>query len=524
MRQSNFFEKISRHSHTCECDNCECESLHNHEAHGHKLRNFDTVIILRLSISAVLFISGLLLKSETLETVFMAAAALIAGYDIIIGAVINLFKRRTFDENLLMTIAAAAAFSVAEGHEGAAVMILFQTGEMLQDYALNKTRREITRLTPAGNGENEATSSETDKVSSKNRSTEKLITSFAKIYTPIVLALAVIFTLALTFAAGLPLSESLNRALVFLVIACPCALVISIPLTYFAGIGGASKLGILFKSSEAMRAAANAASIVFDESVAPGSGNLLVNSVKSDRMDTGMMLKVAAHIEAFSDHRIAKAIKASYGGFISPELVNNYEEYHGEGVRVTAGGIRLSLGSREFIERQNIPIDDDEAEDCAVYMSVGDKYAGMITLTREITDNSLAHDLEEKKNGAGKKGTLIFVRSGAGARVTDEADITIALGGGAGGDIVIADKGPGNVALAVQSAKRTKVIVYQNICFALGIKLAVLVLGAFGISPLWFAVFADVGVTLLAIINSMRAFYIRPPKHKEGEPPLTKAL
>lgn len=663
MKLNNIVEKLTRHSHTCTCDCCEGGPHYEHEGalprdhSGIPAPSLDKVLVARLIAAVVLFVLGLLshtlFKSEVLEPVFMILAALIAGYDILISAVLSIIRRRTFDENLLMTVAAIAAFIVGESHEGAAVMLLYQIGELFQDYAVGKTRQSVAELVNlrtdtatlldgetertvpveevavgativirpdeivpldcvvmdgssvmdtsllTGDGASQsvkegdhllsgyfntgstiraevtapASESTSAKIlemvqaeSTKRGKTEKFITKFARIYTPIVLALAVILAVVIPLATELTFIDSIQRALVFLVIACPCALVISVPLAYFAGIGGASKLGILFKNSAAMDAIAKTKAVVFDKDGTLTTGGLRVASVKSDRMDAEMLLKIAAHAEAYSATPAAKAIVAAYDGNIYLELIDKFVEYP-DGVTVTVNNIQISLGTQEFMELRGIDLGEEAGIQNAVYMSIADQYAGRLLLSDAIREDSadavrelefaggehvamLTGDSKEAsdalakavgideyyadclpmdkiakvkdiKSRVGTKGTLIFVGDSiSDIPAIDAADVGIAMGGLGSeaaieaADVVIIDDKPTKVATAIYAAKSTRSIVFQNVIFILFIKVLVLVLGAFGISPLWFAVFADVGVALAAVLNSMRAFYIRIPKDK----------
>ena len=641
------------HQHSCGCESC---SEYHHE-HGEELdeHHIDRVTVVRLTLAAALFIAGLALESRpTLSLILMIASAVIAGYDIVIGAVASLFTAKVFNENLLMTVAALAAFLIGESHEGASVMLLFQIGELLQDYAVGRTRRSVEELmdlhpydvTVLADGEEKTAHPDDlrvgdiilirpgDKIpadcvvlegssavncvaitgdeqpvnvsaedtllsgyvnltnplraevsaiakestaarilelvrteSEKKGRTEKFISKFARIYTPIVLALAVIVVFALPLIFKYSWIDSIKRALVFLVIACPCALVISVPLAYFAGIGGASRLGILFKNTGSIDAVAKTKAVVFDRTGTLTTGNLRITSIKSDRLDVSIMLKMAAHAEAYSVHPIAKSIKEAYDGEIYIELITQYEEYPGQGISVKVDNIPVSLGSRAFIEGLGTKITDEETPDISVYISVNGEYGGRILLSDTIRDDSeeavrciediggryiamvsadnreiskrfadrlgieefyadclpsdkVAH-VTHLKGLLGSSGSLIFVGDGVdSSQVFSAADAGVTIGGLGSdaaieaADVIIMDDKPSKVATAVRSARNTYGIVWQNIIFALGIKLAILILGLFGISALWFAVFADVGVALLAVLNSMRAFHIRQAEPK----------
>lgn len=331
------------HQHHHHEDGSCCCHKHEMEFHGP-----NKPLMARIVIAAILYFCGMLLPfGEMVSAFFMIAAALIVGYDIILAAVKNLFKLRLFDEYFLMTFAAIAACVIGEYEEGAAVMLLFRIGEAFQDYAVRHSRKNISSLTGVNHTEGSG-------------KTEKYITRFAGIYTPVILALAVIIAVCLPVFTDTNFSDSVYRALTFLVLACPCAIVISVPLAYFAGIGAASKKGVFFKDSTSLDLIAGREEL----------------SVK----------------HSFSDGR----------------------------------EITLLTGSSS-----------DNASDAEVV------YFG--------------HDEHSRR-------------------------------------------------LAWAISRKTRVIALENIVFTILIKCAVLVLGALGISPLWFAVFADSGVALLAVLNSLRAF------------------
>ena len=394
--------------------------------------------------------------------------------------------------------------------------------------------------------------------SEKKGKTEKFITKFAKYYTPAVIAAAVLIAVLLPILTELTFSESVYRALVFLVISCPCAIVISVPLAYFAGIGGASRQGVLFRSSAAMDAAAEAKAVVFDKTGTLTTGSFRVSSVKSDRMDDQMFLKIAAHTEAYSNHPLARSVREAYGGNIYIELIESFEEIPGKGVHVTIDGVPILFGSDKLLAENGIDAEVPENGELALYMAIGNQYAGRMILSDCIKDDAsravtalrdagcsrismltgdsdpiasriaesvgisdftagcLPEDkvarVKEIKSGIGS-GTLIFVGDGLNdAPVLTAADVGAAMGGLGSdaaveaADIVIMDDRPIKIASAIAAARSTRKIVRQNIIMALAVKLVIMIIGAVGISTLWFAVIADVGVALAAVLNSLRAF------------------
>lgn len=382
-----------------------------------------------------------------------------------------------------------------------------------------------------------------ENASSKKAKTENFITKFARYYTPAVVGLA-----ALIAFVPWALSISGNwvaRALTFLVISCPCALVISIPLSFFAGIGGASKQGILIKGSTFIETLANPSAVLFDKTGTLTKGVFKVTEVVSENPE---LLKYAAYAESASSHPIAAAIKNEYGKEI-PEL-SYVKEIAGYGVEAEIDGKKVLAGNAKFIGCE--PADRDGT---VVYVSVDGKYEGYIVISDEVKEDSKEAICDLKKLGVSTeiltgdtyktaekvrqelgvdkvyaellpedkvnkveevieeaKGSVIFAGDGINdAPVLTRADVGIAMGGLGSdaaieaADVVIMDDKPSKVADAVKISRKTMVIVKQNIVFALGVKAAFLALGAFGMMTMWGAVFADVGVSLIAILNALRA-------------------
>ena len=382
-----------------------------------------------------------------------------------------------------------------------------------------------------------------ENASSKKAKTENFITKFARYYTPAVVGLA-----ALIAFVPWALSISGNwvaRALTFLVISCPCALVISIPLSFFAGIGGASKQGILIKGSTFIETLANPSAVLFDKTGTLTKGVFKVTEVVSENPE---LLKYAAYAESASSHPIAAAIRKEYGKDI-PEL-SYVKEIAGHGVEAEVDGKKVLTGNAGFIGCESV--DNDGT---VVYVSVDGKYEGYIVISDEVKEDSkeainnlkklgvsteiLTGDTyktaekvrqelgvdkvyaellpEDKVNKVEEvieeaKGSVIFAGDGINdAPVLTRADVGIAMGGLGSdaaieaADVVIMDDKPSKVADAVKISRKTMVIVKQNIVFALGVKAAFLALGAFGMMTMWGAVFADVGVSLIAILNALRA-------------------
>lgn len=398
--------------------------------------------------------------------------------------------------------------------------------------------------------------------SAENRGkAEAFITRFAHWYTPIVCGLAL-----LTFVAGGLVTGDWagwgHRALVFLVISCPCALVISVPLSFFAGIGGASSKGILIKGGNYLEALAKADTVVFDKTGTLTKGVFSVVAIHPEMLSEERLLELTAYAESFSDHPISRSLAEAYGKKIDKSRVSNANEFAGYGITSTVDDLEVSCGNRKFMKKLNKPYHDCEIFGTAVHVVVAGQYVGHIIITDQIKDDAkqaveqlrrsgikrlamLTGDKEEvaaavagelkldeyhsqmlpedKMNltkglmeGCGEGKKLAFVGDGINdAPVLTAADVGIAMGGMGSAaaveaaDIVLMNDRPSDVALAVRVARKTMSIIYQNIAFSLGIKVVVLIASVLGYDKMWLAVFADVGVCLLAIINSMRALRIK---------------
>jgi Cd2+/Zn2+-exporting ATPase len=400
--------------------------------------------------------------------------------------------------------------------------------------------------------------------SSKKAPTENFITKFARYYTPVVvfaaLALAIIPPLVIE---GATFSEWIYRALVFLVISCPCALVVSIPLGFFGGIGGASKSGVLVKGSNYLEALNNVDTVVFDKTGTLTKGVFKVTEIvtKGD-MDKAQLLEFTAYAESFSNHPIALSILKEYGKEANQNEVADYEEISGHGIKVKVKGKDILAGNKKLMNKENVGYPDVETFGTVVHVAIDKKYSGYIVISDEIKEDSakaikelknigvrktvmltgdnkivgdkvgkqlgldqvyaelLPHQkvekLEELDKEKAPKGKLIFVGDGINdAPVLARADVGVAMGGLGSdaaieaADVVIMTDEPSKLVSGIKIAKRTRKIVWQNIIFALGVKAIFLTLGAVGIATLWEAVFADVGVTVLAVINAMRVMKIK---------------
>ncbi len=403
-----------------------------------------------------------------------------------------------------------------------------------------------------------------ENASSKKSPTENFITKFARYYTP-----AVVFSaLALAFVPPLVLqgeafSDWIYRALIFLVVSCPCALVISIPLGFFGGIGGASKNGVLIKGSNYLDALNQVDTIVFDKTGTLTKGVFKVTEIKAlGEMKEGELLQYAAYIESYSGHPIALSILKAYGSEIIGSEISNYEEISGHGVRAEAFGKRVAAGNIKMMQLEGISAENPDIAGTLVHVAVDGAYAGYIVISDEIKDDAArailllkasgirktimltgdarapgektgsalgldevysellpdqkVEKLEWIKNEMRSGGKVAFVGDGINdAPVLARADIGIAMGGLGSdaaieaADIVIMTDEPSKIVSAIRIAKKTRRIVLQNIVFAMSIKLIVLLLGAGGLATMWEAVFADVGVALIAVLNAIRVLNLK---------------
>ncbi|MEG1983692.1 MAG: heavy metal translocating P-type ATPase [Oscillospiraceae bacterium] len=401
-----------------------------------------------------------------------------------------------------------------------------------------------------------------ENASSKKASSESFITRFARWYTPIVVVGAVLLAVIPPLFAG-GWSVWINRALIFLVISCPCALVISVPLSFFGGIGGASSCGILIKGSNHLEDLAKADTIVFDKTGTLTKGTFSVTAVHPESLSEKELLRLAAFAETYSGHPISLSLKAAYKGEIDSRQVTKVNEIAGHGIRAEVSGKSVLVGNEKLMELNEIKMGEpDSCRGTVIHVAVDGIYAGHILISDELKPDSksaisslkamgirktvmltgdtksvgeqVADELgidelhtelmpqdkveivESLLKGQRKNSKLAFVGDGINdAPVLARADIGIAMGALGSdaaieaADVVLMDDNVAKLSDAIKIAKRTLRIVTQNIVFALGVKLLVLALGACGIATMWEAVFADVGVSVIAILNSMRALHVR---------------
>ena len=511
--------------------------------------------------------------------------------------------------------------------EGAAVMLFYQVGELFQQYAVGKSRKSIAAMMDIApdfanvrnaNGDLEQVDPDSVAVGSeivvkpgervpidgvvvkgssqldtaaltgvikttkpfgestvsrilelvenaaeKKAHTENFITRFARYYTPAVCGVALVLALLPPLLGFGALSDWVFRGLTFLVVSCPCALVISVPLSFFGGIGGASKLGILIKGSNYLESLASVDTVVFDKTGTLTSGTFGVVAVHpTEDVKSDHLLELAAHAEAYSDHPIAMSVKQAYGARIDETRVSNASEVSGRGVQAKIDGASVSVGNDKLMASLDIDAHNCELVGTMLHVAENGKYLGHIVIADMVKDDAaktiadlhatgvtktvmLTGDAEEVARSVAsklgldefhakllpqdkvaeverlldeesKKGRLAFVGDGINdAPVLTRADIGIAMGAMGSdaaieaADIVLMDDKPSNIAKAIRLSRKTMGIVWQNIVFALGVKLAVLVLAAVGIANMWMAVFADVGVAILAILNAMRCMNVK---------------
>lgn len=621
-----------------------------HHHHVHEEENNERIILSRIVLAILLFITAMLFTHSTiLKCTVLGMAYLIAGYDILIKALKNIIKGKVFDENFLMGIATLGAIGIKEYPEAVMVMVLYQIGEYLQDKAVEKSQNSITELmdirpdyaniekngdltkispyevkigdtiivktgekipldgiiidgsatldTSALTGESrprevkigdeaisgcintngllkirvtkeygQSTVSKildlVENASSKKTKTENFITKFAKIYTPVVVLAALFLAILPPLIFGSNFSVWINRALTFLVISCPCALVISVPLGFFAGIGGASKCGILVKGSSYLELLSKPETIVFDKTGTLTQGCFKVVKIAQQEDTTKEeLLELTAYAESYSNHPIALSIKKAYDKSIDKNKISEISEIAGNGVRAEINGCSILVGNENLLKNHNISYQKAIETGTIVYTAKNSKFLGYIVISDKLKEDAQKAIMELKKlklqtvmltgdteesgltvakelnidkaytqllpidkvdkiediiEQKTKNKSVIFVGDGINdAPVLTRADVGIAMGGLGSdaaieaADVVIMDDKPTKVATAIKIAKQTLTIVKENIAFALGIKVLFLILGAFGFVTMWGAVFADVGVTLIAVLNSLRALKIK---------------
>lgn len=402
-----------------------------------------------------------------------------------------------------------------------------------------------------------------ENASEKKARTENFITRFARYYTPVVVGVALLLALVPPLLFAQSWSDWVQRGLIFLVVSCPCALVISVPLSFFGGIGGASRLGILVKGSNYLEILAHSETVVFDKTgtLTDGTFNVVAVHPEAD-VDPDWLLSVAAHAEAYSNHPIALSIKEAYSGTIDQKRIQQVEETGGHGVRALLDERVVLVGNDKLMSEGGISYHDCDLTGTILHVSLDGVYSGHIVIADVVKEDAAAaiadlhaagvkktvmltgdrqevaaavaqelgideyraqllpqdkvEEVEKLLGTTSEKGKLAFVGDGINdAPVLTRADIGIAMGAMGSdaaieaADIVLMDDKPSSIAKAIRIARKTMSIVHQNIVFALAIKFAVLILAAVGLANMWMAVFADVGVAVLAVLNAMRCMNVK---------------
>lgn len=605
----------------------------------------------RIIISAVLFaaatvISHLFELNRFILLAMYLVPYFIVGYDVVIGAVRNLFSGQMLDEKFLMTIATVGVFVQGKEYgEGTMVMLLYQVGELFQSIAVGKSRKSIASLmdirpdratvirdgkeievspeevsvgetivirpgekvpldgiviegettlntaaltgesTPRGASvgdkiasgsvnltgvvyiktENVFAESTVSKIlelvenaSEKKAKAENFITKFARYYTPIVVIGALALGIIPPIFDG-KWGEWVGRALIFLVVSCPCALVISVPLSFFGGIGGASRKGILIKGAAYLEQMSDVRTIVFDKTGTLTKGSFSVTAIHPESISEGDLLDIAAAAESHSTHPIAESIVSAHGGHINEERIGNITELSGLGIEAVIDGETIYVGNGKLMDKAGAKWHDCHNVGTIIHISKGNEYLGHIVISDEVKPDSkqAIHDIkscgvkktvmltgdrravgeyiagelgidevhcelmpkdkvDEVEKLLNPKEKIAFVGDGINdAPVLMRADVGIAMGALGSdaaieaADIVLMDDKPSNIAKAIKISHKTMRIVKENIVFALAVKILVLILTAFGYTNMWVAIFADVGVMVLAIINAMRCMRIK---------------
>ncbi|MBO5060673.1 MAG: cadmium-translocating P-type ATPase [Clostridia bacterium] len=588
-------------------------------------------MLIRLIAGVLLFAAGIFTE---IKLIFLVAY-IVLGYDVLIQAFRDI--RNIFNENFLMSIASIGAFVIGEYHEAVAVMLFYQIGESLSDYAVGKSKKSISSLmdlradtarvlrngeftavpcedvkigetilvttgekvpldgtiisgsayfdTSALTGEakpllisenenvmsgiintNSAVRIRVDKIFSESTvskilelvqdgnkaKSEKFISKFARVYTPIVVLAAILIAIIPTLITG-DFHHWIYTAMLFLVVSCPCALVVSVPLTFFAGIGCASKNGILVKGGYVLENLAKTKNMAFDKTGTLTEGKFKVQELRANGIKAEV-LEYAAYAEFYSPHPIAKAIVEAYGKSIDTTRISEYKEIAGNGVSALIDGRLVLVGSQKFLSENNIDCKGSPA--FSVLVSIDGSFCGGIVVEDRLKTNakealgklrdmgidisiltgdnksnakSVSETLQVSDVYAGllpqdkvstlrnlqARGISAFVGDGINdAPVLSCADAGISMGGLGSdaaieaSDVVIMADEIAKIPLAVSIARKTLTIVKQNIWIALGIKLLIMLLGVIGIATMWLAVFADVGVCLLAVVNALRALRI----------------
>lgn len=651
MSVKAFFEKAAGARFCCSCGCCDENGLRPFM--GEDEGGFDLFLIIRLIISATVFAAALIFEQipEPWPLVMLIASAVISGYDIAAATVLSVIKGRYFDKCVLILIAAAGAFALGMYTEGAALVLLFQLGASMIDYAYMRSRQTISATvdctadtahiltdggeetvpaesivpgnniiinsgervpcdcivlegggsldsSPLGGGTDPLFVAEGDEVLSgcilksgclrceataaKEDSSCAVFTKtirtaadtggpvptalrrFLALYTPFTFVLAVIVAGLLPLIYKIGILYAIRRALVFLVVANPCAIFVALPLIRYGSLAGAAKRGILFSGIDVMDSAVSAASVVFERAGAMTDGIPHVSSIKTERMDADTFIKMTAHALAYSDSQIANSVISSYGGTIYIELIEDFKELPGKGVEVYVEGVRICAGNLSLMAEKSITVPEaDITVDQAVYVSVAQEYAGRILLSESLREDAAVGVTDLAGQGIGSVILLTDEHPSSAAKTASElkikeyysdcgreqkletvenirqslsanhsllfvggqdiaemehtkADLDIsindvqALNSSLSSDLTILNGKVSGVAAAIASAKHSERVSYMTIFAVLFIKLIVLVLAFLGIATIWFAAFIDAAAALGAILFAISVLTFEP--------------
>ena len=550
-------------------------------------------ILYRILLGAVLFLAAeIVIHFIALpwwgELLIFLAVYLVPGWSVLWKAVKNISRGQVFDENFLMTVASIAAFAIGQYPEAVEVILFYQVGELFEKIAVGKSRQAVSDLLdlcpdevcsgcvnlsgavelvvtkPAAESTASKIMELVEESASSKAKTEQFITRFARYYTPCVVIAAVILAVLPPLILGggaVVWKDWIYRALTFLIISCPCALVISVPLSFFGGIGSASKNGILVKGSNYLEALSHAQIVVMDKTGTLTEGKFHVTKQEAVGLTAAEQLEYAALAESASNHPIAQSLKDAYGKEPDTARVTDVQELAGHGVSAKIDGKQVLAGNAKYLEDAGLQTKAPTEIGTAVHLAVDGRYAGYILIADtlkadapdairlfreagvstaamltgdsqlaakavsdtlqldEVHAKCLPEDkvkwMQEYRKKLDKGRTLVFVGDGMNdAPVLAQSDVGVAMGGLgsdaaiAAADLVILDDQPSKLGIAMHIAKKTMGIAKENIVFALGVKAIVLALGALGLAHIGAAVFADVGVSVIAILNSMRAMRV----------------
>lgn len=604
--------------------------------------------IIEILISFLIFLLAVIIKLEYISIVLYIISYLIVGADVIKEFLNNILKGKVFGENFLMCIATLGAFLIGEKAEAVMVMLLYQIGELLQDYAIDKSKRRITELMDIKieyanlfkNGKIKKVAPESiligdiivvkkgeripldgiviegtsyldtssltgeampllvekntfvlsgsinngnvikikvtslyknstvnkildlvENVSERKSHSENIINKLAVYYTKTVVIIAILLLILLPIITDISIKTSLIKSLTFLVISCPCALVISIPLCFFSAIGCGSKMGILIKGSNYIEKLNKTDTIIFDKTGTLTKGQFKIEKIVANEKTKEKMLELASYTEYYSNHPIAKVIKDAYKKDIDLKKISNFEEIIGMGIKCTVDKDNILLGNEKLLNKYHIKYPKNNELGTVLYMAINGKYEGYILINDELKENSkdviktlkklgikkivmLTGDIKSigeniaknlkidevytellpqdkvsildkiKKDNELKN--IIYVGDGLNdAPVLVFSDVGISMGQRGSdsaieaSDVVIMEDNLDKIVTLLKLSKKTMKILYENIIFALVVKFLILFFSLFCTTSMWMAVFADVGVTLILILNSLRLLYTK---------------